>query len=107
MTLLACFLDLVADWQAAFPQSRTGFRAVRQALCGLVCLGRRTLSRIIRTNGGQHRDWRADYFPFSRCQWDPAQLFTPVLQRALPYRRGRRGAPAPASCPPPSKKSRW
>lgn len=85
MTLLACFLDIVADWQAAFPQPRTYFRAVRQALGGLVCLGRRTLSRIIWTNGGQHRDWRADYFLFSRCQWDPAQLFTPILQRALPY----------------------
>jgi len=89
MTLLACFLDIVAGWQAAFPQPRTYFRAVRQALGGLVCLGRRTLSRIIWTNGGQHRDWRADYFLFSRCQWDPAQLFTPILQRALPYCPGR------------------
>ena len=92
MTLLACFLDIVAGWQAAFPQSRTYFRAVRQALGGLVCLGRRTLSRIIWTNGGQHRDWRADYFLFSRRQWNPAQLFTPILQRALPYCPGRRGA---------------
>jgi DDE superfamily endonuclease len=84
-SLLACFLDIVADWKAVFPQSRTHLRAVRQALGTLICLGRRTLSRIIWTNGGAHRDWRADYFLFSRSQWDPARLFTPILQRALAW----------------------
>jgi hypothetical protein len=29
---LACFLAIVADWEAVFPQSRTYLRAVRQAL---------------------------------------------------------------------------
>lgn len=88
-SLLACFLDIVADWEKVFPQSRTYCRAVRQALGGLICLGRRTVSRIIWTNGGQHKDWRADYFLFSRAQWDPAQLFTPILQRALAWCPGR------------------
>jgi hypothetical protein len=88
-SLLACFLDIVADWKATFPQSRTYLRAVRQALGTLICLGRRTLSRIIWTNGGAHRDWRADYFLFSRSKWDPAQLFTPILQRALAWCPGR------------------
>jgi hypothetical protein len=55
----------------------------------LVCLGRRTLSRIIWTNGGQHKDWRADYFLFSRCRWDPAALFAPILVRSLAYCPGR------------------
>jgi hypothetical protein len=55
----------------------------------LICLGRRTLTRIIWTNGGQHRDWRADYFLFSRSRWEPAQLFTAILQRALPWCPGR------------------
>jgi len=89
MTLLACFLDIVAAWETVFPQPRSYIRAVRQALGGLVCLGRRTLSRIIWTNGGQHKDWRADYFLFSRCQWDPAALFAPILVRALAYCPGR------------------
>jgi hypothetical protein len=31
-SLLACFLDILADWEAIFPQSRTHLRAVRQAL---------------------------------------------------------------------------
>lgn len=88
-SLLACFLDIAADWKAIFPQSRTYVRAVRQALGTLVCLGRRTLSRIIWTNGGQHQDWRADYFLFSRSRWDPAQLFTPIVERALPWCPGR------------------
>jgi hypothetical protein len=89
MTLLQSFLDIVADWNTVFPQSRSYVRAVRQSLGGLVCLGRRTLSRIIWTNGGQHQDWRADYFLFSRCQWHPAQLFQPIVTRALAYCPGR------------------
>jgi len=83
--LLACFLDIVAQWKKVFPQSRTYFRAVRQALGTLICLGRHTLSRIIWTNGGQQKDWRAEYFLFSRSQWDPAQLFPPIVQRALAW----------------------
>ena len=88
-SLLACFLAIVADWEGLFPQPRTYLRAVRQALGTLICLGRRTLSRIIWTNGGQHKDWRADYFFFSRSKWDPAQLFTPIVQRALAWCPGR------------------
>lgn len=89
MTLLASFLDIVAAWETVFPQPRSYLRAVRQALGGLVCLGRRTLSRIIWTNGRQHQDWRADYFLFSRCHWNPAALFAPILVRALAYCPGR------------------
>jgi len=88
-SLLACFLGIVTAWEPIFPQARTHLRAVRQALGTLICLGRRTLTRIIWTNGGQHKDWRADYFLFSRCKWDPHQLFTPILQRALPWCPGR------------------
>jgi hypothetical protein len=55
MTLLSAWLQITADWRPAFPQSRPWKRAVRQALGSLVCLGRRCLTRIIWTNGGQHR----------------------------------------------------
>jgi hypothetical protein len=89
VTLLAAFLDVAAGWQAVFPQSRTFHRAVRQALGSLVCLGRRCLSRIIWTNGGQNRSWGAEYFLHSRCQWQPQELFRPILQRALVYCPGR------------------
>jgi hypothetical protein len=89
MTLLAAFLDIAAGWRDVFPQSRTFQRAVRQALGSLVCLGRRYLSRIIWTNGGQHRSWGAEYFLHSRCEWQPQELFRPILQRALTYCPGR------------------
>ena len=55
MTLLAAFLDIASGWSDVFPQARTFRRAVRQAIGSLVCLGRRCLSRIIWTNGGQNR----------------------------------------------------
>lgn len=89
MTLLAAFLDIATDWRSVFPQARSWKRAVRQALGSLVCLGRRCLSRIIWTNGGQLRSWSAEYFLHSRCDWQPQALFRPILQRALPYCPGR------------------
>ena len=89
MTLLATFLQITADWRHVFPQHRTYRRAVRQALGSLVCLGRRCLSRIIWTNGRQDRSWSAEYFLHSRCRWDPQALFHPILERALPFCRGR------------------
>lgn len=85
MSLLAEFLSIVQDWCEVFPQQRTFQRAVRQALGSLVCLGRRCLTRIIWTNGGQNRSWSAEYFLHSRCQWEPQELFRPILKRALAY----------------------
>jgi hypothetical protein len=85
MSLLSEFLAIVADWRGVFPQQRTFQRAVRQALGSLVCLGRRCLTRIIWTNGGQNRSWSAEYFLHSRCQWEPQQLFQPIVKRALTY----------------------
>jgi hypothetical protein len=85
MSLLVEFLDIVQDWRDVFPQARTFHRGVRQALGSLVCMGRRCLSRIIWTNGGQNRSWSAEYFLHSRCRWEPQQLFRPILKRALDY----------------------
>ena len=67
MSLLSAFLAITADWDSVFPQQRTFQRAVRQALGSLVCLGRSCLTRILWTNGGQHRSWSAEYFLHSRC----------------------------------------
>jgi hypothetical protein len=85
MSLLSEFLAIAEDWRGVFPQQRTFQRGVRQALGSLVCLGRRCLTRIIWTNGGQNRSWSAEYFLHSRCQWEPQQLFQPILKRALAY----------------------
>lgn len=89
MNLLTAWLAIVADWGDVFPQQRTTLRAVRQALGSLVCLGRRCLTRIIWTNGGQDQSWSAEYFLHSRCQWEPQQLFRPILKHALDYCPGR------------------
>jgi hypothetical protein len=85
MSLLSEFLAIAEDWRSVFPQQRTFQRGVRQALGSLVCLGRRCLSRIIWTNGGQNRSWSAEYFLHSRCQWEPQKLFRPILKHALAY----------------------
>jgi hypothetical protein len=85
MSLLSEFLSIVQAWREVFPQQRTYQRAVRQALGSLVCLGRRCLTRIIWTNGGQNRSWSAEYFLHSRCQWEPQELFRPILKQALEY----------------------
>jgi len=88
MTLLGAFLETVQTWADVFPQRRSFERALRQALGGLVCLGRRTISRIIWTNGRQKLGWASEYFLHSRCQWDPQKLFSPILKRALPWCSG-------------------
>lgn len=87
--LLSAFLDLVSSWRTVFPQQRTYQRAVQHGLGTLACLGRRCLSRVIWTNGGQQRSWSSDYFLYSRCHWDPQQLFAPILRQALPWCPGR------------------
>ena len=87
--LLAAFLHILSAWRTAFPQQRTYQRAVQHALGSLACLGRRCLSRIIWTNGGQQRSWSGDYFLYSRCRWDPQQLFDPILRQALVWFPGR------------------
>jgi hypothetical protein len=87
--LLEAWLEIVAGWNEVFIQRRTARRAVRQALGSLVCLGRRTLSRVIWTNGGEQRSWSAEYFLHSRSEWDPQQLFAPILERTLAWCPGR------------------
>ena len=89
MTLLETYLEIARGWRVVFPQERSSMRAIRQALGSLVCLGRRTVTRIIWTNGGEQRSWGAEYFLHSRCRWEPQQLFAPILKQALPICTGR------------------
>jgi len=87
--LLANLLEILLDWQAAFPQQRSFRRAVAQALGTLTAFGRRTLSRAIWAQGHQHADWSAEYKLHARSRWLTADLFQPILRRALPYCQGR------------------
>jgi hypothetical protein len=89
MTLLETWLDLTEPWNEVFPQNRTAVRARRQGLGALVCLGRRTLTRIIWANGGEQRNWSSEYFLHSRVRWKPQELFAPILKEALALCPGR------------------
>ena len=82
--LLPAVLAILQGWLPAFPQSRSGCRAVGQALGALIALGRRTLSRSLWALGREQQDWSADYRLHARSRWDPEELFQPILQHALP-----------------------
>jgi hypothetical protein len=88
-TLLHTWLEITAPWREVFAQERTAVRAVRHGLGSLVCLGRRTITRILWTNGRQALPWQAEYHLFSRAKWDPQALFDPIVKEALPLCRGR------------------
>jgi hypothetical protein len=87
--LLRIFLEILSDWQSAFPRQRSYHRAVAQALGILTAFGRRTLSRAIWAQGHEQQDWSADYRLYARACWQTADLFQPILHRALPWCRGR------------------
>lgn len=82
--LLACWLEIVTQWQPVFSQSRLWRRAVAQALSTLTAIGRRTLSRSIFAQGHQQQDWSAEYKLHARSKWNADDLFQSVLSRALP-----------------------
>lgn len=85
MELLQQFLHLLDELNPVFRQRRTATRARSLMLAALLCLGRRWITRIICTRGRDHQDWSADYKLFSRCQWQSAALFEPVIRHTLPY----------------------
>src|SRR5580700_400476 len=81
LALLPALLDILHAWTPAFAQTRSGERAVEQALGSLLALGRRTLSRVLWALGRQDQDWSADYKLHSRANWKVEDLFQPVLQQ--------------------------
>jgi hypothetical protein len=73
--LLQAFLAITASWREVFAQARTFRRALRQALGGLLCVGRRTVTRILWANGRDQEPWAAEYFLHSQSPWQPQSLF--------------------------------
>ena len=79
--LLNALLEIFRAWTPAFAQTRSGKRAVEQALGSLLAMGRRTLSRTLWALGRQDLDWSADYKLHSRANWKAQDLFQPVLEQ--------------------------
>ena len=82
-------MEIVQPWRTVFVQQRTWIRATRQALGGLLVLGRATLSRILWTNGREQKAWSGEYFLHSRATWDPQALFAPLLKQGLAFCPGK------------------
>ena len=87
-SLLSAFIQVTAGWRELFLQERTYCRAFRHALGGLICLGRRTITRILWTNGKEQKPWAADYLLFSRAKWSEQSLFDSIIKGALDYCSG-------------------
>jgi hypothetical protein len=88
--LLEAFLSITSQWRKIFAQQRSFLRAQAQALGGLLCLGRRTLTRILWTNGGEQKPWAAEYHLHSRAPWEAQALFDTIWKNALPLCKGPR-----------------
>jgi hypothetical protein len=82
-------LEITAGWLPAFRQPRSFRRALSQALGTLTAFGRRTLARVICSQGRQQQDWSAEYKLHARAPWKSQDLFQPILQKALPFCPGR------------------
>jgi hypothetical protein len=83
--LLNALLEVLRCWTPAFAQSRSGRRAVEQAVGSLLALGRRTLSRTLWALGRQNQDWSADYKLHSRSGWKTQDLFQPILEQGARF----------------------
>jgi hypothetical protein len=52
---------------------------------GLLCAGRKWVTRLLCVMGREQRDWSADYKLFSRSKWKSRQLFVPAVEESLKY----------------------
>ena len=80
--MLATIISIMMQWSEVFPQQRTMYRAIRQAIASTVALGRRTIARAYLITG--QSDWTAEYKLHSRSKWQADELFTPLLKEVLP-----------------------
>jgi hypothetical protein len=85
MTLTEAFLDLCERCAPAFAQQRTARRATRLMFSGLLCAGRKWITRLLCVMGREWRDWSADYKLFSRSKWDAQELFVPAVEESLKH----------------------
>lgn len=80
--MLATIIALMMGWRKVFAQQRTTNRAIRQALCNVCVVGRRTIARSYLLSDGK-RDWSSEYKLHSRSKWQAQSLFEPTLKAAI------------------------
>lgn len=85
MNFLECYIDHLRQWTRSFPQLRTFNIAVRFSLSSLCTPNRGTISQAITFSGRDQKDWSADYKFFSRSEWNPNELFIPIISESLTY----------------------
>jgi len=76
---------MLAKWAYYFPQVRTYKRIIALLIGLVICEGRRTLSSSIALQGRLSGEWSSDYRIFSRVSWTIDDIFTSVLEEALPF----------------------
>jgi hypothetical protein len=90
MNLLDFLRKETARWASVFKQERTLERALALGF-GILCgVGKRTITRAISFQGNTQKDWSADYKVFSRSEWEPRELFGPILEQAIGEHKLRR-----------------
>jgi hypothetical protein len=82
---LVVFLSIICEWRNIFSQSRVFFRVESLALALLLAKSKKTVSKLIETQGLAQVDWSANYRIFNRSPWSPNDLFIPIIRRALPF----------------------
>lgn len=82
INLLEAWEQLFEQTTPCFHQYRVWRRARELALSALACLGRRTVTGMLATNGRIHSDWTAAYRLFSRKRFDADEMFG-VVRRAV------------------------
>jgi hypothetical protein len=85
MCLTHSFLDFCSEWEPVFSQQRTAGRATSLALAGMLCAGRKWLTRLRCVQCAEQSDWSADYKLFSRAEWEAQDLFDPAIRESIRY----------------------
>ena len=85
MTLTEALLCLCRRWNLCFAQQRTLARATSLLVAGLLCCGRKWVTRVNCVRQREQVDWSADYRLFSRSPWTAAELFVPVIEASLTF----------------------
>jgi len=89
MNLLETFISIVSLWRPAFTKNQAFQRAIQHALVALCLCGRKTISQLICGLGQDQQDWTANYLLYSKRNWEPQDLFQPILEKALPLATGK------------------